>query len=47
MVTGLMLLNVCIMDRQHGPVQLELIDQDHSEITQHTGSYRCTSASSV
>ena len=34
--TGLMFPNVC-MDRQHGPVQRELIDQEHSEGTQHSG----------
>ena len=34
MATGLMLPNVCIMDRQHGAVQLELIDQDLSESIQ-------------
>ena len=30
-----MLPNVCIMERQHEPVQIELIDQDHSESIQH------------
>ena len=36
LATGLMLPNVCIMDRKHGPVQLELFDQEHSEGIQHT-----------
>ena len=34
-----MLPNVCIMDRQHGPDQLVLIDQDHSESIQHVGNH--------
>ena len=35
--TVLMLPNVCVMGRQRGPVQLELIDQEHSQGIQHLG----------
>ena len=38
-LTGLTLPYVCIMDRLHGPVQLVLIDLEHSEGIQHSGAY--------
>ena len=36
LATGLMLSNVCIVDGQHGPAQLELIVQENSEGLQLT-----------
>ena len=37
LASGLMLPNVCTMEREHGPVQLDVIDREHTKCSQQTG----------
>ena len=39
LATGLMLPSVSIMDRDHGPLQLDAIDREHRECSQQTGGF--------